>query len=133
MKTAHSMDTYQAVIERGIRSQFQDAKPKKVVIVGAGMAGSAAAYELQRAGHTPVVLEAQHRVGGRVHTLRDPFTEGLYAEVGAMRIPRAHVLTLAYINKWGLKTNDFTMDNPNAYYYIGAARCALPRPTPIPV
>jgi monoamine oxidase len=125
MKTVYSMDQYQAVIARGIRSQFQDGKPKKVVIVGAGMAGLVAGYELKRAGHTPLILEAQHRVGGRVHTLRDPFTEGLYAEVGAMRIPRAHVLTLAYIDKWGLKTNDFTMDNPNAYYYIGGRKMRI--------
>ena len=36
-----------------------------------------------------------------------------------MRIPRAHSLTMEYISKFGLKTSDFTMDNPNAYYYIG--------------
>ncbi|MCK7480919.1 MAG: FAD-dependent oxidoreductase [Candidatus Moduliflexus flocculans] len=67
-------------------------------------------------------MEAQQRVGGRVYTLRDPFTEGLYAEVGAMRIPRAHSLTMTYVEKFGLKTNDFTMDNPNAYYYIGGGK-----------
>jgi monoamine oxidase len=78
-----------------------------------------AGYELKRAGHTPVILEAQQRVGGRVYTLRDPFTEGLYGEVGAMRIPRAHTLTMEYIEKFDLKTSDFTMDNPNAYYYMG--------------
>jgi monoamine oxidase len=122
MKTAHSMDDYLQVIRRGIRSIFSDGRPKKVVIVGAGMAGLVAGYELKRAGHVPVILEAQQRVGGRVHTLREPFTDGLYAEVGAMRIPRAHVLTLEYIQKYGLKTNDFTMDNPNAYYYIGGRK-----------
>jgi monoamine oxidase len=36
-----------------------------------------------------------------------------------MRIPRAHSLTMEYISRFGLRTSDFTMDNPNAYYYIG--------------
>ena len=52
------------------------------------MAGLTAAYELQRAGHEPIVLEAQHRVGGRVCTLREPFSDGLYAETGPCVSPR---------------------------------------------
>ena len=122
MQPERSIPEYIDVVKRGIAGIFPDGRPKKVVIVGAGLAGLSAGYELKRAGHTPVILEAQQRVGGRVYTLREPFTEGLYAEVGAMRIPRAHSLTMAYIEKFGLKTNDFTMDNPNAYYYIGGKR-----------
>jgi monoamine oxidase len=110
------------VVKRGIQKKYKGGKSKKVVIVGAGLAGLAAGYELKRAGHTPVILEAQPRVGGRVYTLRDPFTEGLYAEVGAMRIPRAHTLTMAYIEKFDLQTNDFTMDNPKAYYFVGGRK-----------
>ena len=125
MRAAHSIQDYLTVVRQGIRSSFKDAKPKKVVIVGAGVAGLTAAYELKRAGHNPVVLEAQQRVGGRVYTLRQPFTEGLYAEVGAMRIPRAHQLTLEYVDKFGLPTNDFTMDNPKAYYYIGGRKVRI--------
>ena len=96
--------------------------PKRVVIVGAGMAGLAAAHALLRAGHEPVIIEAQHRVGGRVYTIRDAFTHGQYAEAGAMRIPRSHALTMAYIEKFGLKVNPFTMGNPNAYYYLHGQR-----------
>jgi monoamine oxidase len=98
------------------------SNPKKVIVVGAGMAGLVAASELRHAGHKVILLEAQQRVGGRVHTLREAFSDGLYAEVGAMRIPRSHKLTLAYINKFGLKTNDFTMGNPQAFYYIGGQK-----------
>lgn len=122
MHSERSIQDYIEVVKRGISSQFDAGRPKKVIIVGAGLAGLSAGYELKKAGHTPVILEAQQRVGGRVYTLRDPFTEGLYAEVGAMRIPRAHSLSMAYIEKFGLKTNDFTMDNPNAYYYIGGRK-----------
>ncbi len=114
------------VIRDGIARQFKmTGQPKRVIIVGAGVAGLVAGYELKRAGHTPVILEAQQRVGGRLYTLRDPFTDGLYAEVGGMRIPRAHKLTTAYIDKFGLPTNDFTMDNPNAYYYIGGRKMRI--------
>ncbi|HXF85543.1 MAG TPA: flavin monoamine oxidase family protein [Anaerolineales bacterium] len=122
MNTEHPIQDYVEVIQRGIRSRFRDGRPKKVVIVGAGMAGLVAGYELKRAGHTPIILEAQQRVGGRIYTLREPFTEGLYAEAGAMRIPRAHTLTMAYIEKFNLQINDFTMDNPNAYYYISGKK-----------
>ena len=84
-------------------------KPKKVLIVGAGMAGLVAADALQRAGHEPLLLEGQQRVGGRIYTLREPFTHGQYAEAGAMRIPKSHDLTLAYVEKFGLKVSPFTI------------------------
>src|SRR6186997_2371892 len=94
---------------------------KRVIIIGAGMAGLVAGYELARVGHDPIVLEAQDRVGGRVYTLRD-FAPGLYAEAGAMRIPRVHDLTLAYIDKFGLPLRPFVMDNPNGLVVIGGRR-----------
>jgi monoamine oxidase len=122
MRIVHAIPELIDVVKAGIRSRYPEGTPKKVLIVGAGLAGLSAAYELKRAGHSPVLLEAQQRVGGRVYTLRGPFTEGLYAEVGAMRIPRAHALTMQYIEKFGLLTNDFTMDNPNAYYYVGGRK-----------
>ena len=75
---------------------------KRVIVIGAGMAGLVAGYELARAGHDPLILEAQNRVGGRVYTLRT-FAPGLYAEAGAMRIPRVHDLTLGYIEHFGLR------------------------------
>ncbi len=73
------------------------------------MAGLSAGYELIQAGHDVQILEAQHRVGGRIYTLREPFAKGLYAEAGAMRITRAHKLTMAYLEKFNLQTQDFMM------------------------
>lgn len=83
--------------------------PKKVIIVGAGIAGLAAADLLQRSGHEVLLLEAQHRVGGRIYTVRKPFEDGLFAEMGAMRIPEAHKLTMAYVQRFDLKTEKFSM------------------------
>ena len=71
--------------------------PKKIIILGAGMAGLGAGYELTQAGHDVTILEARAVPGGRVHTLREPFADGQYAECGAARIPENHDLTLKYV------------------------------------
>jgi monoamine oxidase len=94
---------------------------KRVIIIGAGMAGLVAGYELTRAGHDPVILEAQNRVGGRIYTLRK-FAPGLYAEAGAMRIPRVHDLTLGYIEHFGLQLRPFVMGNPKGLVFVGGKR-----------
>ena len=96
--------------------------PARVVIVGAGMAGLVAASELLRAGHDPHLLEARPRVGGRIETLREPFSVGLYAEAGAMRIPRSHALTIAYVERYGLSVSPFTMANPDGYVFLHGQR-----------
>jgi monoamine oxidase len=67
---------------------------RKVLIIGAWLAGLSAAYGLTQAGHDVTVFEAQTRPGGRVLTLRAPFSDGLYAEAGAMFIPDSHYLTI---------------------------------------
>ncbi len=94
---------------------------KRVIIIGAGMAGLVAGYELARAGHDPLILEAQNRVGGRVYTLRK-FAPGLYAEAGAMRIPRVHDLTLGYCEHFGLELRPFMMGNPKGLVHVGGRR-----------
>ncbi|HZZ29284.1 MAG TPA: NAD(P)/FAD-dependent oxidoreductase [Pirellulales bacterium] len=53
-----------------------------VVIVGAGAAGMAAAYDLAEAGRSVLVLEARPRIGGRILTLHDP-AFGMPVELGA--------------------------------------------------
>lgn len=77
------------------------AAPRKVIVVGAGLAGLAAAYELNKLGHDVTVLEAQDRAGGRVLTIRG-FDEGLYGEAGAARISYEHDITYKYIKEFGL-------------------------------
>ena len=78
------------------------AAPKKIIIIGAGIAGLSAGYELTALGHEVTILEARARPGGRIQTLREPFTDGLYAEAGAARIPDNHDLTLKYVKLFGL-------------------------------
>lgn len=81
----------------GSAATIVEAPGKKIVIIGAGMAGLVAGYELSNLGHDVTVLEARMRPGGRVHTLREPFSDGLFAEAGAARIPDNHDLTLKYV------------------------------------
>src|SRR5262245_43314724 len=66
------------------------ADPKKIIVIGAGLAGLSAAFELKRSGHTVTILEAQTKAGGRVRTFRENLPDGFYAELGAARIPGDH-------------------------------------------
>ena len=80
--------------------------PRKVVILGGGLAGLSAGYELTRAGHDVKVLEAQERPGGRVLTLRS-FDDGMYGDAGAARIPDDHEWTLRYVKEFNLRLLPF--------------------------
>src|SRR5215216_4772913 len=78
-------------------------QPQKILVLGAGMAGLAAAFELVEQGHDVTILEARTRPGGRVLTLREPFADGLYAEAGAMQIFDTHTRAQRYIRQFGLE------------------------------
>jgi monoamine oxidase len=96
--------------------------PKKIVIIGAGMAGLVAGYELSQLGHDITILEAQTRAGGRVQTLRAPFSDGLYAEAGAARIPENHNLTLKYVKLFGVPLEPMYPSRLSAVRVAGDSR-----------
>jgi monoamine oxidase len=75
---------------------------KTVTVIGAGLAGLSAAYELHRAGWHVTLLEARDRVGGRVYTVRS-FSNGLVAEGGGEFIEESHTRMIALANQFGLK------------------------------
>lgn len=91
-------------------------KGKSVVVLGAGVAGLCAAYELDRAGYAVTVLEASARAGGRSLTLRrgDRFREtgmpeqecrfdaGLWLNAGPGRIPHHHAHVIEYCRRFGV-------------------------------
>lgn len=91
---------------------------KKVAIIGAGMAGLVAAYELSELGHEVVVYEANKRIGGRAWTHR--FKDKQYHEFGAMRFPKEHDHTRYYANLCGLKFRSFINhhDEPDSFYFF---------------
>lgn len=82
---------YLEIAQNGLQSAYERWGPGKpvappqgtVLIVGAGMSGLVAAYELKRAGYKNVkILEMSQRFGGRVKTLsmKDGFDRGLHAD-----------------------------------------------------
>jgi len=91
-------------------------KGKSVAILGAGIAGMAAAYELRKAGFACTLLEARDRPGGRNWTVRNgtkvEFTDGsvqhcdwksgLYMNAGPARIPSIHRTILGYCEEFGI-------------------------------
>ena len=106
---------------------------RSVVILGAGIAGLVAAYELQRAGYRVTVLEARDRIGGRVWTVRGgdhivqtgrpgqraTFDDGLYFNAGAARIPSSHRLILDYARRFNVPMEIFVNSNRGAGWDFG--------------
>ena len=91
-----------------------------VIIIGAGLAGMSAGYELMQAGHDVTILEARTRPGGRVFTIREPFADGLIAEAGAGRIPTNHDQTLRYVKLFNLQLMPFyPSELPFIHYHDG--------------
>jgi monoamine oxidase len=89
-------------------------RPRRVVVVGAGLAGLCTAYELERRGVECVILEAdRHHLGGRVRT--HEFGGGLHGELGAMRIPTKHARVRAYCRRFGLSLRRFVQDDVFVY------------------
>jgi len=101
---------------------------RSVVVLGAGIAGLVAAYELRRGGYDVTVLEARNRIGGRVWTLRGGdrveqidrplqqarFADGLYFNAGPARIPSTHHLILDYARRLGVPLEVFVNSNESA-------------------
>lgn len=93
--------------------------PKKVVVIGAGLAGLAAAWDLKSAGHDITVLEARDRPGGRVSTIREPFADGLYAEEGAAAYSNSYTQALKFIDEFGLEKIPLQFPEQITYYLNG--------------
>jgi len=91
-------------------------KPRKICVVGGGIAGLTAAYELVIRGHNVVVLESLERLGGRIWTHR--FDGDLYGELGAMRIPESHGCVMHYVNKFQLGIRPFVNANGDAHLLL---------------
>ncbi|HSF23849.1 MAG TPA: FAD-dependent oxidoreductase, partial [Blastocatellia bacterium] len=75
--------------------------PKNIVILGGGLAGLAAAFELKKAGHSITILEARKSPGGRLRTIRG-FADSQYAEAGPLSFPESHQFTFGYVTDFGL-------------------------------
>jgi monoamine oxidase len=109
------------------------ARGRKVVILGAGIAGLVSAYELRRAGWDVTVLEARDRIGGRVWTIRGgdrivqtgrpdqvcQFSDGLYLNAGAARLPSQHHTILGYARRLNVPIEVMVNANRSAKWDFG--------------
>ena len=75
---------------------------QRIIVIGAGLAGLSCAYELQQSGYNVLLLEARSRPGGRVRTYRDPFADGLYAEMGAEYVDSSDEHVRKYAKEFAL-------------------------------
>ena len=116
----------QSQLSGAVRTIVLSGPAKKVLVLGAGMAGLVAAYELSKLGHDVTVLEARTRPGGRVHTLREPFSDGLFAEAGAARIPENHDLTHKYVKEFALPLEPFYPSRLSALRFDRSGREEVP-------
>jgi len=101
---------------------------KKVVILGAGIGGLTAAYELSKANYTCQIIELTERAGGRNHTARHGtvlveknekgqtlkqvcnFDENLYLNLGPGRLPYHHRRVLHYCQDLGVALEVYVME-----------------------
>ena len=93
-----------------------EAEPRKVdaIVIGAGLAGLAAADALRKKGKTFVVLEARDRVGGR--TLNRSIGKGDVVEIGGQWVGPTQDRVLDLIDDLGLKTFPTFINGDNIYY-----------------
>jgi monoamine oxidase len=93
----------------------------RVVIIGAGFSGLAAAYELSRAGYEVTVVEARNRVGGRVISFPD-LVPGKIVEGGAELIGSNHPAWIAYAKQFKLEFLDVGEEDLEFPIVLGGKR-----------
>jgi monoamine oxidase len=116
-------------------------KGRKVLILGAGIAGLVSALELTKAGYDVQVLEARERVGGRSWTLRGGdkvdfvdgrsqtvgFDKGVYMNAGPGRLPGWHRNILTYCKELGVELQPMVNANHSALLLPGdKTQAAIP-------
>lgn len=149
-KTAGVAAMYQAMSSLSLAAEStfkpgftlsQAPKGASILILGAGLAGMTAAYELRKAGYNVRILEYNNRAGGRSWTIRggDTFTElggetqhcqfedGGYLNPGPWRIPYHHHGVLHYCHEFGVKLEGFVQVNYNAMVHSANAFGGKPK------
>ncbi|MBB6226369.1 monoamine oxidase [Polymorphobacter multimanifer] len=146
-----SLALYQAMEVLGHAKETQFAGPPKlsgapagasVLVLGAGLAGMLAAFELRKAGYKVQILEYNNRPGGRNWSLYggDTYTElggetqkvgfapGNYLNPGPWRIPYHHRTLLHYCKAFGVALEPFIQLNHQALVHNSKAFGGKPMP-----
>ncbi|MEQ8297552.1 MAG: flavin monoamine oxidase family protein [Nitratireductor sp.] len=139
-----AMTTLGVAQESSYKGQIKlggDPKGATVLILGAGLAGLVAAFELRAAGYKVRLLEYREVAGGRCWTMRggDTYTElggfkqdvsfakGNYFNPGPWRIPYHHHGVMDYCRRLGVELEPFIQVNQNAYLHSARAFGSRPQ------
>lgn len=118
----------------------EQGRGRRVVILGAGIAGLVSAWELRKAGYDVTVLEARGRPGGRVWTIRRDtvlthdhlpaqrcsFGAGQYFNAGAARIPSVHTGILSYCREFGVPLETHVNESGSSKFVSARVRNGQP-------
>lgn len=149
-KAGGAIAMYQAMTAFGHAAETQFSGPpklsgapkgSKVLVLGAGLAGMLAAYELRKAGYVVQILEFQNRPGGRNYSVRGgdkivelggatqncEFQPGNYLNPGPWRIPHHHRTLFHYAKAFGVEMEPFIQLNHNAYIHNSKAFSGQPQ------
>ncbi len=98
----------------------QTDSSRRVLIIGAGIAGLAAARQLRSRGWDPVVLEGRDRVGGRLWSLRPSALKGVALDLGASWIHGIQGNPIAVLaQQWQIPTVATDAENQWLYDWDG--------------
>jgi monoamine oxidase len=81
---------------------LSNQKPGRVLIIGAGISGLAAAHKLKQKGVNVTLIEARNRIGGRIFTYKFEDTD-LTCELGAEWVGKSHDRLIKICEDFGLE------------------------------
>lgn len=115
LTSCSKLSTKNERVKRGFRDE------KEVLIVGAGAAGLAAAYQLKKAQIPYILLEGSKRVGGRIFTKENFNQDSQFIEVGAELVDTNHTTLISLATELGLQIENFITFDQNVeaeiFYY----------------
>jgi monoamine oxidase len=102
-------------------SNKNSAGKKTVAIIGAGIAGLNACYQLKKQGIHATVYEASARAGGRMFTMKDEFGKGITTDIGGEFVDTTHTEIIQLVKELGLAFYDLNDDHlePKELYFGG--------------
>jgi monoamine oxidase len=83
---------------------------KKIVVVGAGMAGLNAAYQLKKLGLNVNVYEAANSTGGRMFTMKNLFGNNITTDIGGEFVDTTHEAIISLMQEFKLEFYDLRTD-----------------------
>ncbi len=98
-----------------------DFSNKKIAIIGAGIAGLNACYQLKKQGIDSTVYEASPRIGGRMFTMKNEFGNGITTDIGGEFVDTTHTEIIQLMKEFDLPFYDLREDKlePKELFFGG--------------